>query len=56
MKVIVHQPKPRNPFVAASLRRPAGLHQKSTGGRRQQAKTVLRHECLGLDHRHLTTS
>jgi hypothetical protein len=34
--------KPRNPFVAAAMRRPAGTH--GTGNTRQQARQALRRE------------
>ncbi len=44
MKLNLKSPKPRNPFVAASLRRRAGAHQPGTGGRRQQAARELRRE------------
>jgi hypothetical protein len=36
--------KPRNPFVAASLRRAAGAHRSGTGAIRQQATRELRRE------------
>ena len=44
MKLILKSPKPRNPFVAASLRRAAGSHRPDTGARRQQAARELRRE------------
>jgi hypothetical protein len=36
--------KPRNPFVAASLRRRAGAHRSTGGACRLQAKAALRRE------------
>lgn len=36
--------KPRNPFVAAAMRRKAGSHQPGAGARRQQAGRDLRRE------------
>jgi hypothetical protein len=36
--------KPRNPFVATSLRRRAGAHRSTGGARRLQAKAALRRE------------
>ena len=36
--------KPRNPFVAAALRRAAGAHRPGAGARRQQARQALRRE------------
>ena len=43
--VITLQPrKPRNPFVAASLRRKAGLHRRTGGAARRQAQAALRRE------------
>jgi hypothetical protein len=44
MKLIINTKKPRNPFVAASLRRVAGSHRAGTGARRQQAQRELRQE------------
>lgn len=52
MKLSLKTPKPRNPFVAASLRRKAGAHRPSAGARRQQAARALRHEVNPLDGRH----
>ncbi|MCA1979425.1 MAG: hypothetical protein LDL19_09340 [Thiobacillus sp.] len=34
-------PKPRNPFVALALQRPAGSHEKSPGAKRQAEKRAL---------------
>jgi hypothetical protein len=52
MKLIVTAAKPRNPFVAAAMRRVAGSHRPCTSARRQQAKRELRQE---LEHsRHKT--
>jgi hypothetical protein len=44
MKLTVKTLKPRNPFVAASLRRVAGAHRTSSGARRQLAERALRQE------------
>lgn len=44
MKLQLKSVMPRNPYVAASLRRAAGAHRPRTGARRQQAKRVLRGE------------
>jgi hypothetical protein len=33
--------KPRNPLVAASLRRRAGAHRRSNGGQRQRHRRAL---------------
>ena len=44
MKLTLKSTKPRNPFVAASLRRVAGAHQPGKGARRQQAARALRQE------------
>jgi hypothetical protein len=46
MKLIVKNLKPRNPFVAAALRRPAGMHR--SGSQRQAQARELRAE---LKHR-----
>ncbi len=48
MKLTVKNPKPRNPFVAASLRRVAGAHRSGTGARRQQAGRELQRELSRL--------
>ena len=50
MKLTVKNPKPRNPFVAASLQRAAGSHRPGTGARRQQASRDLQHELKRLQH------
>lgn len=42
--------KPRNPFVAAALRRAAGAHRPGAGARRQQARMALRQEIERLRH------
>lgn len=50
MKTIVmtlQSRKPRNPFVAASLRRKAGTHRLAGGALRRRAKAALRRE---IDH------
>jgi hypothetical protein len=44
MKISLTAPKPRNPLVAASLRRHAGAHQRSTSAQRQRAAMALRRE------------
>jgi hypothetical protein len=44
MKINLKTSKPRNPFVAASLRRMAGSHRPQGGACRQQAKSALRRE------------
>ena len=48
MKLTLKTPKPRNPFVAASLRRGAGAHRSGTGARRQQAARELQREISRL--------
>ena len=44
MKITLKTAKPRNPYVAASLRRQAGSHRPQPGARRQQARQALRRE------------
>ena len=44
MKLILKTTKPRNPFVAAGLRRAAGAHMPGRGAQRQQAQRALRQE------------
>ena len=44
MKITLKNTKPRNPFVAASLRRAAGAHRKGTGACRQRASHDLKRE------------
>ncbi len=44
MKLNLKSIKPRNPFVAAAMRRVAGSHRASTSNRRQQASRELRRE------------
>lgn len=46
-KIVLQTKKPRNPFVAPSLRRVAGSHRMRTGALRQRAARALRQE---LDH------
>lgn len=48
MKMSLKSIKPRNPFVAASLRRLAGSHRAGPGARRQQAQRLLREEVQRL--------
>jgi hypothetical protein len=43
--------KPRNPLVAASLKRRAGAHRSSTAAGRQSAKRALNSELRQLDLR-----
>lgn len=40
--------KPRNPFVASSLRRKAGPHRRGSGSRRRLAEGALRRELREL--------
>lgn len=49
MTVTLNSTKPRNPLVAAAHRRLAGMHRRSVGGQRQQARQALRRE---LQHAH----
>lgn len=44
MKLTLKTLKPRNPFVAASLRRAAGAHRSGTGARRQASQRDLQRE------------
>lgn len=44
MKLILKNPKPRNPFVVAGLRRLAGAHRPGAGARRQRAAREMRRE------------
>ena len=50
MKMPIPSTKPRNPFVAAALRRNAGAHRPGTGAQRQQGPRALRHEIQHLRH------
>lgn len=50
MKMHLKTIKPRNPFVAASLRRIAGSHRCSTGAQRQSQQRALREELQRLRH------
>jgi hypothetical protein len=50
MKPIVKNPKPRNPFVAAALRRVAGSHRMGNSAQRQQAQQSLRQEVERMKH------
>jgi len=47
MKIIVNQPKPRNPFVARAHFRLAGRHRPSARMERQQAVRSLKRD---LEH------
>jgi hypothetical protein len=49
MKLILNTAKPRNPFVAAARRRPAGRHGGLRGSLRRQTRRELRTE---LDRLH----
>jgi hypothetical protein len=51
MKLIVNTQKPRNPFVAAAMRRAAGSHRPCTSARRQQAQRELRQELAHSRHK-----
>lgn len=44
IKFKVPTPKPRNPLVAAGLRRRAGSHRRSGSAMRQQAQNALRRD------------
>jgi hypothetical protein len=44
MKLTIKTTKPRNPYVAASLRRVAGAHRSTASAQRQQAQRALRRE------------
>jgi hypothetical protein len=44
MKLNLIAPKPRNPFVAAAMRRVAGSHRPAKSAVRQQAQRELRQE------------
>lgn len=44
MKLTVKTPKPRNPFVAAALRRTAGSHRSGMSTARQTGRRELRAE------------
>jgi len=44
MNFTIRTPKPRNPLVAASLRRHAGAHQRCQGAERQQSKREMLRE------------
>lgn len=44
MKLTVKTPKPRNPFVAAALRRPAGSHRSGMATARQTGRRELQAE------------
>lgn len=50
MKMTLQNRKPRNPFVAASLRRAAGSHRSGTGALRQSQQRALRDELHRLKH------
>jgi hypothetical protein len=52
MKFILKSAKPRNPLVAASLRRLAGSHRPRGGALRQQAITAMRREIAACADRH----
>ncbi len=50
MKLTLKTLKPRNPFVAASLRRAAGSHRPGGASQRQQAGRELQREIHRLRH------
>ena len=50
MKLTIKSIKPRNPFVAASMRRAAGAHGPNGSARRQQGQRALRLELQRLRH------
>jgi hypothetical protein len=50
MKLTLKIQKPRNPFVAASLRRTAGAHRSGGSAQRQQAGRELQRELSRLKH------
>ena len=50
MKLTLKTLKPRNPFVAASLRRTAGSHRSGTGARRQAGHREMQREIDRLRH------
>lgn len=53
LKLTLKTPKPRNPFVVAALRAPAGAHRNNRAQRRESRS--LREELARLDHeRHHT--
>lgn len=52
MKLIVKTAKPRNPFVAASLRRNAGAHRKGASALRQRSGRELQRELQHLSKQH----
>jgi hypothetical protein len=52
MKFTIKSIKPRNPLVAASLRRRAGSHRPRGGALRQQATSAMRHEIAACANRH----
>lgn len=51
-RITVKTLKPRNPLVAASRQRHAGVHQRSAGGQRQLDQRHLRRELIDLHPRH----
>ncbi|MBU6258572.1 MAG: hypothetical protein KGL18_10820 [Burkholderiales bacterium] len=44
MMIMLKSPKPRNPWVAAALRRPAGRHGPRAGSHHQRLQRELRVE------------
>ncbi len=52
MKFTLTSIKPRNPLVAASLRRRAGSHRPRGGALRQQATSAMRREIADCTDRH----
>ena len=51
-RITVKTLKPRNPLVAASRQRHAGVHQRAAGGQRQLARRHLHRELVDLPHTH----
>jgi hypothetical protein len=52
MKFTIPSVKPRNPLVAACLRRRAGSHRPCGGALRQQAASAMRQEIAACADRH----
>ena len=50
MKMTIKSAKPRNPFVAAALRRAAGAHRTGTSAQRQRQGRELQRELQHLKH------
>jgi len=50
MKITIHSPRPRNPWVAAAMFRLAGMHRSSERSRRQRNASALRRELKEMKH------